>query len=357
MKPHCTHPLAKGKSIFAQKGFADTFNWMLNFCRNLSGGPGVTVDRTDSDHPIIRMSRDDVAELRPFAVRPYRLDPESEGEERGKYGWMIYLPKGCVSVIESLEILNKPMTDYEGYEEKRNWYRLPLDETAPGVWVTRNYSLDGVSYSEWDFNIIAHAKTSARLKGVGNLDTTSKRFLYISAAWAGGPTRQPDPNDLAEWGDEFSHQVGTVVITCRNDSGSLSDFARTYLHHTKNALSVQGRVRSGFDLVWYFDKDNAGKLSVWKVFCIRNSLSAAGITLTGPEMTEVTGAQESIYAKIKTNPLNPNANEGVVEVVMDPTGITSDNFLTWLRLYSVSGNKVMADWRAQSLANVQIYRS
>ena len=356
MKPSVTQELRKGRAIGAQRGFADTFNWMLAFCRNLTGGPGVTVDRNDSDHPIIRVRFDESSELRPFAVRSYRLDPESTGEERGKFGWMIYLPKGCVSVIDSCEIINKPMTDYEGHENERNWYRLPLDENSPGVYVTRNYSFEGQSYSEWEFDIVAHAKTSARLKGVDAIDTTSRRFLYVSAAWAGGPARGPDPNDQAVWGDEFAQDVGTVVLTCKNSGGSLSDFVRTYEHHCKNTLSVQGRVRSGFDLVWYFDKDNNGKLSVWKVYCIRNLLHAAGITLEGPEMTEVTGAEESIYAKIKTNPLNPNASEGTVEVVMDPQEITSDDNLTWLKLYSISGNIVSADWRAGALANVQVYR-
>ena len=99
-----------------------------------------------------------------------------------------------------------------------------------------------------------------------------------------------------------------------------------------------------------------GKLAVSKVYCLRQNASAAGFTLSGPEMTDVTSAQATIYAKILTNPLNPNADAGTVEVVTDPQGMTSDNYLTWLLLYEMSGNAVTADYRAQSLANVQVYR-
>ena len=53
--------LKKGEMIDSQRGFVDTFNWLVDFCRNLQGdkdrnpvGGVVTVDRTVSDFPIVK---------------------------------------------------------------------------------------------------------------------------------------------------------------------------------------------------------------------------------------------------------------------------------------------------------------
>jgi hypothetical protein len=62
-----------------------------------------------------------------------------------------------------------------------------------------------------------------------------------------------------------------------------------------------------------------------------------------------------VYAKVLTNPLTSVAGSQV-EVVADPQGIRRDDFITWLQLYTLQDNAAVTDWRAQSLANVQIYR-
>ena len=52
--------LKKGEMIDSQKGFVDTFNWLVDFCKNLHGdkdrnplGGVVSVNRSVSDFPVI----------------------------------------------------------------------------------------------------------------------------------------------------------------------------------------------------------------------------------------------------------------------------------------------------------------
>ena len=55
MQPKNLTFIRAGKAIGANKGFADTFNWLVRFCRNLSGD-GVTarLDRNNGgDNPVI----------------------------------------------------------------------------------------------------------------------------------------------------------------------------------------------------------------------------------------------------------------------------------------------------------------
>lgn len=54
-RPKILTYLKEGKSVGSHKGFAATFNWLVNFCANLSGdGIGVSVDRRNQDFPCIR---------------------------------------------------------------------------------------------------------------------------------------------------------------------------------------------------------------------------------------------------------------------------------------------------------------
>ena len=53
----CT--LASGKAIGAQKGFADTFNWLVSCLKNLRGGKGVKVSWPADDTPEISTDGED----------------------------------------------------------------------------------------------------------------------------------------------------------------------------------------------------------------------------------------------------------------------------------------------------------
>lgn len=54
-RPKILTYLKEGKSVGSHKGFAATFNWLVNFCAHLSGdGIGIRVDRRNQDFPCIR---------------------------------------------------------------------------------------------------------------------------------------------------------------------------------------------------------------------------------------------------------------------------------------------------------------
>lgn len=283
----------------------------------------------------------------PWAIRFHRTEEDADGK------WEIWLPYGCMACGATLNPINKPMSAVAGHaDDKAGWYLLPVDEEEG--------SADESGTRE--FEVVAHAKTSAKMDGVDALDAPARRLLYVEGH------RQMTPEELAaatpaqlaegKWGDEFSQVVATLTVTVTQTGGEESSSTSRRISQLAAApISVAGHVRTSFDLVWYFSIDGeTDRLAVSKVYCLRQTASAAGFSLSGPEMTEVTDAQESIYAKILTNPLNPEANAGTVEVVTDPQGMASDNYITWLWLYGMSENAVTADYRAQSLTNLQVYR-
>jgi hypothetical protein len=133
---------------------------------------------------------------------------------------------------------------------------------------------------------------------------------------------------------------------------------------TSNAINVAAAPLGNFRLVWYFSVDSSGVLDVEKVYCVANELSAAGMVLKGDDMVDVSafaeigtlgnGEKHEICAKIRTNENNPGEN--IVEVVVDATPDYSDDFMVWLRLYTIDRDGNVTDGRSQSLTNVQIYR-
>ena len=368
MKPTVTYSLARGRAIGAQRGFAETFNWMLAFCRNLTGGPGVEVDRKDSDHPIIRVvDVESSSELRPFAVRCYRLDPSETGVTReflGKYGWKIYLPSGCLSVGGSCTPLNRKMNELDGHEDDDgDWYDLAVDESSDcGVRTVTEAVPDGqggttnktVDYYEWD--VIVHAKTSAKVWQVDGLDASARRLYYVEARprkLINGQNRTSEQQAENYWGDEFCQTGATFHVRIESNWPVAIKVSRSISQTVKNAISVAGRERSNFDLEWYFSiDDDTGKLKCEKVYCRRISTAAAGMNVTGPDYVDVTDAASTIYARIDTN----GAAENVLDVVLDPSATGGGDFVTWLKLYDMSFNVVKADYRASSLVNVQVFR-
>ncbi|MBR1588716.1 MAG: hypothetical protein IJ658_10370, partial [Kiritimatiellae bacterium] len=308
------------------------------------------------------------AALAPFTCRFHK----TEDDETGK--WEIWLPGGCASVGEPCEPLNLRANEVEGHEDDAAGWRLLCFVDEPTYW---NQYANAETYQEtytdgegvertrnvtrrtWEVHV--HAKTSAKVYGADTLESRARRLLYASARpMDSRGIEEQETLDARFWnknkaGDEFSACVGRIVVELRVIDGKAVT-SHTYEHFRKTPLDVAARARTGFELVWYFSVHEKGYLTFEKLYCVMQELAAAGITLRGPEMTDVTAAQETIYAKIKTNPLDKTGT-GVVEVVTDPTGMRTDDDLTWLQLYRVDkDHAVTADWRAVSLANVQVYR-
>lgn len=59
MKPTIPCKLEKNKALGAQTNFADTFNWLVDFCNNLRGEDGIVVDTSNPEHPKIKREEDD----------------------------------------------------------------------------------------------------------------------------------------------------------------------------------------------------------------------------------------------------------------------------------------------------------
>lgn len=292
----------------------------------------------------------------PWTIRKHITEDDTDGK------WEIWLPTGCMSVGSTLTPLNRAASEVSGHaDDKQGWYVFALDEEEGAA----DTSTEGegesqvtTSYRIWD--IVAHAKTSAKVDGVDELSAPARRLLYVSARkhlTSQEASSQTDAQRVANtWGDEFSQIVATVTVGTRTQGQGEAQPFRKVEQVASAPLSVQGKDRSNFDLVWYFELSQAGALSVSHVYCVRQSVAVAGLTVTGPTMTDVTGAQSSIYAKLLTNPLDPS-QFGAVEVVIDPQNMGRDNnYVTWLRLFDMTSNAVTADYRTTSLSNVQVYR-
>lgn len=293
-------------------------------------------------------------DLFPWKIRRHKVESNVQ--------WEIYIPFGCMSVGQTLEALNPAASDGKsGHEDDApGWCIFNIDEMADTA-TRQEEDADGNTIDVWDYNIEAHAKTSAKVDGVDELDAPARRLLWVSARHVPAANETPTEEDTYAntEGDEFSQVVGIVTIRMSNgDSDPHPSYKITQL--ADSPISVNGRANAGFDLVWYFKKpENAGNrtvmLEVKKIYCIRNSASAAGMTLEGETMTDVTGVQGSIYACIHTNPLNPSGTNAI-DVIADPRNMSTDDYMTWLQLYSMRFDAVTVDWRSQSLANIQVYR-
>lgn len=295
---------------------------------------------------------------RPWTVRKHVTADDEDGK------WEIWLPTGCMAVGETLTPINLAASEVSGHaDEKPGWYLIKLNESEGAAETSTTGSGDAaVTTVSRTWDIIAHAKTSAKINGVDELNASARRLLYVSARKrrVSGDSAQTDEERVANtWGDEFSQIVATVTIGTRQQGqGGAQPFRK--IEQTASApISVQGKEAAGFALVWYFSVDTTdGGLSVARLFCVRQAVTAAGFTLQGAQMTEIALNARKIYAKVITNPLQYSSVQNQVEVVTDPSISfpTADNFVTWLWLYAMESNAVEADYRATSLANVQVYR-
>ena len=326
-----------------------------NGFRVLSRGPdGVRVECV-----AVAAERAAAAPLAPWTVRHHVTEDDDDGQ------WEIYLPGGCMSVGEPLQNLNKAASETSGHDgdgedvdpDPPAWRSLPVDESE-GTPLTQRDGDTTRTYRE--FNVVAHAKTAARLDGVDAINKPAKRYLYVSAkrALTAAELEQETEENKAKdaWGDEFSQVVARIEVGTRQKQGEEAKKYRKVTQIARAPISVAGSPRCGLDLEWVFGFDDDGSLEVKKVYCVRAAGFAAGLTLQGPETTDVTGAEENIYAKILTNPLNPE-NASTVEIVKDAEGYTDrDDYVTWLWLYAINNNHVQSDFRASSLVNLQVYR-
>lgn len=282
---------------------------------------------------------------------------QPEGEQ-GQ--WEIYLPPGCVSVGGTCEPINRKAGETSGHsdeEEERNWYRFALDESQGEDETRTVIGVDGenetVEYRRW--KVVVHAKISAKVTGEDALDVTARRLVFVSAEpYMGQGELDEEERWEAYLGDEFSQ----VVATAYKETGTEGTTRRAE-QHVSTAIGVQGRTRSNFDLVWYLSvNEGDAKVSVDRIYCLRNEMTVAGMAVKGNNMVEVTpfktmdGNLHEIYAMIRSN---ENSGENVIEVVVDPRNMSTDDYTTWLKLYERhAGNQ--ADFRSSSLANVQVYR-
>ena len=290
--------------------------------------------------------------IAPWAVRLHRTGDDPTGQ------WEIWLPPGCMSVGAECSPLNKAASEKTGHaDDPAGWYALNLDETAGDP--TRTETAEGddgeqVTVAVREFSIIAHAKTSAKVYGVDALDAPARRLLWVEARKKLSAAERANETDAdrvsGTWGDEFAQTVGTVTV---KDYGT--NTTRRIAASCSTPISVAARERTNFDLVWYFDFDADGALEVKKVYCLRQVAAVAGITVTGDTMTEVTDAS-TIYARVDATSLS-NGTE-IVQVVKDPDGVNiSQPRVVWLQLYAVTSNAVTADYRSQSLTNLQLYHA
>lgn len=281
-----------------------------------------------------------VYEIAPFTVR-YHVNQ-----------WEIYLPDGCCNYGGTCAPINAAASSAEGEHENDDpaWRIFPLDESA-GTTVEDD---DGKNYREWHVQI--HVKPSAKMYGQDGPNTPPRRLVWACAVDLKKPSADiTDEERYANTpGDAFSAYVARVRIMEGGDGG---DPARNIkqLRTTPIDVADNGETVSGFGLVWYFSLTNAGALKVEYVYCLRQVASAAGITITGDQMTDVTDAT-TVYALINATHLN--TGNGVVQVLKDPGGISSlEAYAVWLLLYNMKYNTVTIDNRSQSLANVQLFHA
>lgn len=335
---------------------AELIRQMLDYMRRITpvAGPNIKVSIGPGGAKIEGTPGGEVqAEpLAPWAVRRHVTEGDAAGQ------WEIWLPPGCMSVGGDCTPLNKPASKKAGHEDdKPGWYTLRLveNEGEPTRTETAENENGGqVTLQVRDFSIIAHAKTSAKEYGVDALDAPARRLLYVEARKIPSSNESADATDedrvAGTWGDEFAQTVSSVTVAVGGGKTS-----RRIVPRCKAPISAAARERTGFDLVWYFGFGANDALVVKALYCVRATVSAAGISITGDTMTDVTDAT-GIYARINTTDLTEGV--GKVEVLKDPTNTNiSTPYVVWLHLFSLTSNAVKADFRSQSLVNLQLFHA
>ena len=283
-----------------------------------------------------------IYEVAPFTVR-YHLGQ-----------WELFLPDGCCNYGGTCAPINAAASSAGGEHENDDpaWRIFTLDESTG----TTGEDEDGNTYREWRIEI--HVKPSAKMWEVDDLNKPSRRLVWACAV--DSLKKSADITDEERYantpGDSFYMIVASVRVTEGTNSEGESEPVRkiTQLRTTTLDVAENGQTLQGFSLVWYFSLSD-GALVVEHVYCILQVASAAGITLSGDEMTDVTDASESVYARIDATDLSTGSGKKV-EVLKDPQGIASPGpHVIWLALYEIKQNTVTADLRSQSLVNIQLF--
>ena len=289
-----------------------------------------------------------IYEVAPFTVR-YHVDQ-----------WEIFLPDGCCNYGGPCSPINAAASSSGGAHENDDaaWRLLYLDESegttaAVSAGNGENSETAGSTYREW--NVEIHVKPSAKVWNVDELNKPARRLLWACAVDKLKPSSSvTDSERYANTpGDSWSSVVARVRVT-----GTELGNARkvTNLRSVPVDVADYGETLRGFQLVWYFSLGLIGELKVEHVYCMRQVGAAAGIAITGDEMTDVVDAEESIYARIDATDMTTGSEK--LEVLKDPQGTTdSGPHVVWLPLYNITHNTVTADFRAQSLANIQLFHA
>lgn len=303
----------------------------LNIRTKVTPG-GTIIDGTPGGAP------QGVYEIAPFTVR-YHLGQ-----------WEIYLPGGCCNYGGTCAPINAAASSAgDGHNnDDPAWRILYIDESKG----TPGEDADGNTYRQWDVEI--HVKPSAKMFQVDGLNNPARRLMWACAV-DNLKTNVTDADRYANTpGDSWSCVVARVRVTDGED-GAEPARKVTQLRKTPVDVAGYGETLSGFGLVWYFSIDD-GALKVEKVYCVRQLLAVAGMGVTGDQMTDVVDASR-IFAKIDTKDMSDG--DGIITVEVDPDEeetTTSGDLVTWLPLYTLTLNTVTADYRDQSLKNVQLYR-
>lgn len=282
-----------------------------------------------------------IYEVAPFTVR-YHVNQ-----------WEIYLPDGCCNYGGTCSPINAAVSSSGGEHANDDpaWRLLSIDESAG----TTGEDADGNTYREWYVEL--HVKPSAKIWQVDDLNAPARRLVWACAVDRLKPSANiTDAERYANTpGDSWSSVVARVRVT-EGEEGAEPARKVTQLRKTSVDVADYGETLQGFGLVWYFSVDE-GALKVEHVYCMRQVAAAAGIALTGDQMTDVVDASSSVYARIDATDMT-SIRSGTVAVLKDPQGTSvSSPHVVWLPLYNMNHNTVTADLRAQSLANIQLFHA
>ena len=322
-------------------------------------GPGVTTKVTPAGTVLsaaVAAPRATPHVLAPFTVRLHTTEDDPGGQ------WEIYLPPGCCNVGGTCEPMNTKASEKSGHgDDSADWCAVPGMDDLLADTVTVGTGAEARQAQRKRATVYVHVKPSATVDGVVALDAPARRLyaVCIIDGKIADQYAQTNPQSLLGYlrmntpGDVFSTQVAEVTIV--EDGDDVSRTVRQYRTTPIELVPPAGKGVSGFDLVWYLQFTRFGQLNVTKLLCVRQTAAAAGITITGDTMTDVVNAQ-TVYARIDTT--NMTNGTGVVQVLKDPEGVTiSSPYVVWLPLYDLKDNNVTADYRQQSLTNLQLFHA
>lgn len=372
------HPLGPGDKL--------TGTWISNLLRAVRRmkplqGPGIST-RVTPDGTVISATATAHTRsqpLAPFTVRLHKTEDDTEGQ------WEIYLPAGCCNVGGPCDPLNPPASDTSGHEDDDPAWRAlgnvkRWEALVPGDWT----EVDGIQEEPRRVVVEIHVKPSAKEYGVDQLNSPARRLVWASFRDDVEAVRRRSYTTLNQYsltaiykdtpGDVWSCDVATIVHVRRTSytpgsQGVTEHTPRiTVKQHRTTPVDVavpQGTGVSNFDLVWYLavgegtDKFSLA-LEVKAVYSIRQGASAAGIMVTGDTMTDVVSDVKDravqVYARVNVTDLT--VGEGIIDVLKDPEGVSvSTPYVVWLPLYALMHNTVTADYRPQSLTNLQLFHA